>query len=83
MSQDGVEETGGEDGPGTEQTEDKDDEEKLEREKRLLNLKKQKRIRKTEMTKIRHHMEKFCDCSQPSARAVTFRAIFGHVTSVF
>ena len=44
MSQDGVEETGGEDGPGTEQTEDKDDEEKLEREKTLLNLKKQKRI---------------------------------------
>ena len=60
MSQDGVEETGGEDGPGTEQTEDKDDEEKLEREKTLLNLKKQKRIRKTEMTKIRHHMEKLC-----------------------
>ena len=60
MSQDGVEETGGEDDPGTEQTEDKDDEEKLEREKTLLNLKKQKRIRKTEMTKIRHHMEKFC-----------------------
>ena len=40
MSQDSVEETGGEGGLGTEQTEDKDDEEKLEREKTLLNLKK-------------------------------------------
>ena len=28
-------------------------------------------------------LETFCDCSQPSPRAVTFRAIFGHVTSVF
>ena len=55
-----VEGTGGEDGPGTEQTENKDDEGKLKREKTLLNLKKQKRIRKTEMTKIRHHMEKLC-----------------------
>ena len=42
MSQDGVEETGGEGGLGTKQTEDKDDEEKLEREKTLLNLKKHK-----------------------------------------
>ena len=58
MNPAGVEETGSEDVPGTEQTENKDDEEKLEREKTLLNLKKQKRIRKTEMTKIRHHMEK-------------------------
>ena len=46
MSQDGVEETGSEDGPGTEQTEDKDDEEKLEREKTLLNLKKQREYEK-------------------------------------
>ena len=44
MSQDGVEETGGEGGTGTKQTEGKDDEKKLEREKTLLNLKKQKRI---------------------------------------
>ena len=42
-----AEETGGENGPGTEQTENKDDEEKLEREKVLLDLKKQKRLRKT------------------------------------
>ena len=42
MSQDSVEETGGEGGLGTEQTEDKDDEEKLEREKTLSNLKKHK-----------------------------------------
>lgn len=60
MNPAGVEETGSEDVPGTEQTENKDDEEKLEREKTLLNLKKQKRIRKTEMTKIRYHMEKLC-----------------------
>lgn len=58
--QDGVEETDGKDGPGTKQTKDKDDEETLERENTLLNLKKQKRIRKTEMKKIRHHMEKLC-----------------------
>ena len=70
MSQDGVKETGGEDGPGTEQTEDKDDEEKLEREKTLLNLKKQKRIRKTEMTKIRHHMEKLCITPKDSSKDV-------------
>ena len=60
MSQDGVEETGGKDGAGTKQTKDKDDEETLERENTLLNLKKQKRIQKTEMKKIRHHMEKLC-----------------------
>lgn len=60
MSQDGVEETGGKDGAGTKQTKDKDDEETLERENTLLKLKKQKRLRKTEMKKIRHHMEKLC-----------------------
>ena len=38
MNPAGVEETGSEDVPGTEQTENKDDEEKLEREKTLLNL---------------------------------------------
>lgn len=65
-----VEETGSEDVPGTEQTENKDDEEKLEREKTLLNLKKQKRIRKTEMTKIRHHMEKLCITPKDSPKDV-------------
>ena len=70
MNQDGVEETGGEDGSGTEQIENKDDEEKLEREKTLLNLKKQKRTRKTEMTKIRHHMEKLCITPKDSPKDV-------------
>lgn len=70
MNQDGVEGTGGEDGPGTEQTENKDDEEKPEREKTLLNLKKQKRLRKTEMTKIRHHMEKLCITPKDSPKDV-------------
>ena len=70
MNPAGVEETGSEDVPGTEQTENKDDEEKLEREKTLLNLKKQKRIRKTEMTKIRHHMEKLCITPKDSPKDV-------------
>ncbi|KAK2547241.1 hypothetical protein P5673_032904 [Acropora cervicornis] len=70
MSQEGVEETGGKDGPGPEQTDDKDDEENLEREKTLLNLKKEKRIRKTEMTKIRHHMEKLCITPKDSPKDV-------------
>ena len=65
-----AEETGSEDVLGTEQTENKDDEEKLEREKTLLNLKKQKRIRKTEMTKIRHHMEKLCITPKDSPKDV-------------
>lgn len=65
-----AEETGGENGPGTEQTENKDDEEKLEREKVLLDLKKQKRLRKTEMTKIRHHMEKLCITPKDSPKDV-------------
>ena len=70
MNPAGVEETGSEDVPGTEQTKNKDDEEKLEREKTLLNLKKQKRIRKTEMTKIRHHMEKLCITPKGSPKDV-------------
>ena len=60
MSQDCVEQTGSKDGPGTEHTEDKDDEEKLEREKTPLNLKKKTK----ENTKNRddkdspsHHMK--------------------------
>lgn len=60
MSQDGVEETGGKDGPGTEQTEDKDDEEKLEREKTLLNLKKTKENTKNRDEAL-HHAEGFAE----------------------
>lgn len=44
----------------TEQTDKKDDEPKLEKEKAFMKLKRQKRLRKSEMTKIRHHMEKLC-----------------------
>lgn len=48
-------------GIDTEQIEkDVNDEAKLEREKVLLKLKRGKRQRKTDMTKIRHHMEKLC-----------------------
>ena len=64
MSQEGVEETGGEDGPGTEQT----DEEKLEREKTLLNLKKKKENTKNRDDKnspshgeALHHAEGFAE----------------------
>ena len=45
---------------GIEQTSEKADESKLEKEKTFLALKRQKRLRKSEMTKIRHHMEKLC-----------------------
>ena len=52
-------------GTDTEETEkDNDDETKLEREKVLLKLKREKRQRKTDMTKIRHHMEKLCITSK-------------------
>ena len=51
---------------GIEQTGEKADESKLEKEKAFVALKRQKRqkrqkrLRKSEMTKIRHHMEKLC-----------------------
>ena len=66
MSQDGVEETGSEDGPGTEQTEDKDDEEKLEREKTAFESEKTKENTKNRDDKnspshgeVLHHAEGF------------------------
>ena len=45
---------------GIQQTGEKADESKLEKEKAFVALKRQKCLRKSEMTKIRHHMEKFC-----------------------
>ena len=63
-----AEETGGENGPGTEQTENKDDEEKLEREKELLDLKKTKETTKNRDDKnspshgeALHHAEGFAE----------------------
>lgn len=44
----------------SEETEKGDEEPKLEKKKVLLKLKRENRLRKTEMTKIRHHMEKLC-----------------------
>ena len=41
---------------GIEQTGEKADESKLEKEKAFVALKRQKRLRKSEMTKIRHHI---------------------------
>ena len=68
MNPAGVEETGSEDVPGTEQTENKDDEEKLEREKTLLNLKKTKENTKNRDDKnspshgeALHHAEGFAE----------------------
>lgn len=49
----------------SEETEKDDDgETKLERQKVLLKLKRGKRQRKTDMTKIRHHVEKLCITSK-------------------
>ena len=42
------------------ETEKTTDEEQLEWERRLVKLKRDKRVRKSDMTKIRHHMEKLC-----------------------
>ncbi|KAJ7371599.1 hypothetical protein OS493_024275 [Desmophyllum pertusum] len=42
------------------ETETETEEQKLEGGKMLLKLKREKRLRKTEMTKTRHHMEKLC-----------------------
>ena len=44
----------------TEENEKTTDEHQLESEKMLMKLKRDKRVRKSEMTKIRHHMEKLC-----------------------
>ena len=44
----------------TEETEKTTDEQQLECERRLVKLKRDKRVRKSDMTKIRHHMEKLC-----------------------
>ena len=51
---------GTEDALGIEQTDKQEDESKLEKEKEFMKLKRQKCLRKSEMTKIRHHMEKLC-----------------------
>ena len=40
---------------GIKQTDKQDDEPKLEKEKAFIKLKRQRRLRKSEMTKIRHH----------------------------
>ena len=61
MSQDSVEETGGEGGLGTEQTEDKDDEEKLEREKTLLNTKNPDGKNSPSHGEALHHAEGFAE----------------------
>ena len=45
---------------GNEGTEKSHDEPKVEKEMALLKLKREKRQRKTELTKIRHRMEKLC-----------------------
>ena len=44
----------------TEENEKTTDEHQLESEKMLMKLKRDKRVRKSEMTKIRHHVEKLC-----------------------
>ena len=44
----------------TEENKKTTDEHQLESEKMLMKLKRDKRVRKSEMTKIRHHMEKLC-----------------------
>ena len=46
------------DAQGIEQTGEMADGSKLEKEKAFMALKRQKRRQKSEMTKIRHHMEK-------------------------
>ena len=45
---------------GHEETEKSHNEPKVEKEMALLKLKREKRLRKTELTKIRHRMEKLC-----------------------